>query len=562
MDPRRRLAPYALALTLFSGAASAQVAGQAAAPRVRLVVMVAVDQMIPEQLDRLAPLLSGGLGRFARAGSVFRDARLQYAVTETAPGHATYGTGLNPLHHGVIANEWVLPEEKAPTYCVSDPDARLVTAQGPASSASMSPRNMRGLGLIDRLKRIDPASKGFAVSSKDRSAIGLSGQHPDLALWWNRVEGGFVTSTWYAKTQPAWVVEFNAQWLEAFRRDWGGGWIPLDVPLEGTDTAADDAPGEVPWKGRQVFPYAAPELSANMDARAKLELAAVVYGSPAGDQFVCELARRALVEMQLGADDHVDVLCVSLSSCDTVGHAFGPRSRETTDVLLRADRQLELLFADIDRLVGAGRWIASLSADHGVMDLPEALVQRGIGAERVSGKLLSAAVKHMRKQLSEEFGEDFFLVYDSHGIRFSATRIQVAGKKLAEVRAFAAKVLTEEGGDWLERAWTWDELERVARRGEAAGGWKRSWANSFDEERTPDIALQFKPWTLISVGAGTTHGSPYPYDQRVPLCFLGSGFAARSIAGLASAVDALPTLMGALGLPPDKDLDGRDLFAR
>jgi len=562
MDPRRRLALYALALALFSGAVSAQTAAEAAAPRVRLVVLVAVDQMVPEQLDRLAPLLDGGLGRFAREGSVFRDARLQYAVTETAPGHASYGTGLNPLHHGIIANDWVLPEERAPSYCVADPDARLVTAQGPASTASMSPRNLRGLGLVDRLKQIDPASKGFSVSSKDRSSIGISGQHPDLALWWNRVEGGFVTSTWYAKTQPAWVVEFNAQWLEAFRRDWGGGWIPLDVPLEGTDTAADDAPGEVPWKGRQVFPYAAPEIPEVLDARAKAEIAAVVYGSPAADQFVCELARRALVEMQLGGDDHVDVLCVSLSSCDTVGHAFGPRSRENTDVLLRADRQLGLLFADIDRLVGAGRWIASLSADHGVMDLPEALVQRGIGAERLSGKLLSAAVKHMRSKLSQEFGDDFFLLYDSHGIRLSSTRIQAAGRKVAEVRSFAAKHLMAAGAGWLEHAWTWDELERVARRGEAANGWKRSWANSFDEERTPDIALQFKPWTLMSVGSGTTHGSPYPYDQRVPLVFLGPGFPARNLAGPASSVDALPTLMAALGMPPASGLDGRDLFAR
>jgi predicted AlkP superfamily pyrophosphatase or phosphodiesterase len=530
---------------------------------VRLVVIVAVDQMIPEQLERLAPLLHGGLGRFVREGTIFREARYQYATTETAAGHATYGTGLNPLHHGIVANDWVLPDEKSPSYCVGDPDVRLVSGKGLGSSASMSPRNLRGVGLIDRLKQFSPASKGFAVSSKDRSAIGLSGQHADLALWWNRVDGGFVSSSWYTKALPPWLLAFDAQWLESFQREWGGGWHALEVEsFAGTDTADDDSAGELPWKGSRVLPYPAPEIPAVLDARARLELATVVYGSPAADQFVCELARRALVEMDLGGDEHVDVLCVSLSSCDTVGHSFGPRSREVTDVLLRADRQLELLFADIDQRVGAGHWIASLSADHGVMELPEALVERGIGAERVSGRAFSAAVRAMREELQQSFGDDFVLAYDASGVRLSWTRIQAAGKKLAEVRALAAKSVQAAAGAWLERAWTWDELERVARKGESADGWKRSQANSFDEERTPDLVFQFKPWTLIAMDSGTTHGSTYPYDQRVPLAFLGPGFAARSVYGPASPVDALPTLMAALGLELPAGLDGRNLVLR
>ncbi|MEO6708380.1 MAG: alkaline phosphatase family protein, partial [Planctomycetota bacterium] len=483
--------------------------------------------------------------------------------TETGPGHATYGTGMNPLHHGIVGNDWVLPEEKSASYCVSDPDARLVSAEGPTSQESMSPRNIRSPGLIDRLKLQDPQSKGFSVSSKDRAAIGMSGQHPELALWWDRSGRGFVSSTWYAPTLPAWVVEFDAQWLASFRSAWSGGWKALEVPsFEGTDTAPDDSPGELAYHGQHEFPYPAPPMSAEPDAKSLGEIAMVVYGSPAGDQFVCELARRAVVALELGKDEHVDVLCLSLSSCDTVGHSFGPRSREVTDVLLRADRQLELLFADLDRLVGAGRWIASLSADHGVMDLPEALVQRGIGAERVSGKLVSASVKAMRKKLAAEFGDDFFLTYDYRGVRFSWTKIQAAGKKLAEVRAFAAKALQEESADWLEHAWTLDELERVARRGEAATGWLRSSANSFDEERTPDVMLQQKPWKLLSMGAGTTHGTPYPYDTRIPLAFYGPGFAARESFEPASSVDALPTLMAALGLVVPEGLDGRALIER
>jgi hypothetical protein len=168
----------------------------------------------------------------------------------------------------------------------------------------------------------------------------------------------------------------------------------------------------------------------------------------------------------------------------------------------------------------------------------------------------------MREELQQSFGDDFVLAYDASGVRLSWTRIQAAGKKLAEVRALAAKSVQAAAGAWLERAWTWDELERVARKGESADGWKRSQANSFDEERTPDLVFQFKPWTLIAMDSGTTHGSTYPYDQRVPLAFLGPGFAARSVYGPASPVDALPTLMAALGLELPAGLDGRNLVMR
>lgn len=547
----------------FASAQGAAPAGVSPRERPRLVVMVAVDQMIPAQLERLAPLLHGGLGRFQHRGLRFREASLGYGDTETGPGHATYGTGTFPRQHGIVGNDWVLPEERSPSYCVADPDARRVAASGVVAGAGMSPRNIRRPGLIDHLKVLDPRSIGFAVSSKDRSAIGMSGQRPELALWWDRADGGFVTSTWYAERQPAWLVEFNANWLASFRAEFGGGWKPLDVPtLDGTDTAPDDSPGEAPYNGRHVFPYPAPKLDGEWDAQTRAEVAAVVYGSPAGDQLVVDLARRAVVELELGQDEHVDVLCVSLSSCDTVGHAFGPRSREVTDVLLRADRQLELLFADLDRRVGPSRWIASLSADHGVLDLPEALRARGIGAERVSSKTISATVKEMRARLEERFGADFFLMYDVRGVRLSWQAITAAGFSVEEVRREAARVLEKEGRAWLERAWTLDEIRDAARDPAGASGWKRAWANSFDEQRTPDLTFQSKPWKLLAVGAGTTHGTPYDYDARVPLAFYGDCFPAGESFEPAASADALPTLMAALGLELPAGLDGRSRLPR
>ena len=179
--------------------------------------------------------------------------------------------------------------------------------------------------------------------------------------------------------------------------------------------------------------------------------------------------------------------------------------------------------------------------------------------ERVPGKVASASVKAMRTRLEQEFGSDFFLAWDLHGVRLSWTRIQAAGRKPADVRAFAARAMLEEGAAWLERTWTLDELELVARGGQAAAGWKQSWANSFDEERSADVALQHKPWKLIGGSTGTTHGSPYPYDRRVPLAFLGAKVKAQQRFDPASPTDALPTLLALLGLGAPADLDGRTL---
>lgn len=568
------LARCALAALLFHAPAGLQSSAEPASkdpavPRARLVVVLAVDQMVPEQLERLAPLFTGGFKRIREQGRDFCEAALEYADTETGPGHATYGTGCNPLHHGIVGNDWVLPESKHAEYCVADPESLPVTDLGQQTGDEyqhyhLSPTNVRKGALIDHLRRGDPESKAVTISIKDRAAIAMGGQHPDLALWWDRVRGGYMSSTWYAQALPPWVIEFDAHWTDVLRKgEYARGWeSSLPANLSGTATAPDDREGEVPWDGRRTFPYPAIKLS-EVPKRGELsDAAAAVYASPVGDLLSLELARAAVEQMQLGADEHTDVLAISLSACDTVGHSFGPYSREVTDVILRADRELGLLFALLDERVGKDRWILSLSADHGVLELPETLVQQGIGAQRVPSKTVSASIKAMRAKLKERFGDDFYLTKDGRGVRFSWSRIRAAGKSPQEVRRAAADALLAEGREWLEAVWTLDELEACARKGATCDGLTRMAANSFDEERTPDITVLQKPWLLLGLPLGTTHGTPYPYDRRVPLYFLGIPFAPGSSSDRASSVDALPTLLTALGVAIPDGLDGRALDVR
>jgi predicted AlkP superfamily pyrophosphatase or phosphodiesterase len=550
-----------LALTAFVALTQAAAPAPADAPPVRLVVMIAIDQMIPDHLDRLAPWLHGGFARFVEQGTVFERAALQHGDTETGPGHTCYGTGLNPTHNGIVSNEWLGIDAKHHTYCVSDDNAHSVTSSGVGKDGYFSPRNIRAGGLVDFVKSANPKSKSLAISSKDRAAIGMSGQHPDLVLWWDHGGRGYATSTWYVQALPQWVLDWNAHWTrELLDGPFGKGWN-CDFPehFEASGTAPDERDGELGKPGQRSFPHALPAHADPPTDKELSRLAEAVYDGPAGDQFVCEMAGRAVEQMQLGTDDDVDVLALSLSSCDLVGHAYGPLSCEVTDVLLRADRELGQLFDLLDAKVGRDRWIASLSADHGVLELPESLAARGVASERISGRVVGDAIKAARAKVAEKFGKDFYLASDQRGVRLSLTGMLEARVEPADVRRAYADAMKVSGAAWLQHVLTFDELKAIARDGAPASGLVRMEANSFDEERTCDLVMLQKPWLLIGVTFGSTHGTPYPYDRNIPLAFYGPGFPHASDYRDAASIDIVPTLLHRLHIAAPTPLDGHVL---
>lgn len=532
------------------------------APRARLVVVVSIDQLVPESLDRLAPWLTGGLGRFVRDGRVFPRAALLHGDTETGPGHAALGTGRLPRNNGVISNDWLARDARSSVYCYADPDAREVTSGGVQADAASSPRQLRCDGMADHLEAAVPGAQTVAVSSKDRSAIGMSGRRADLALWWDKKRGGFRSSTWYGTELPAWVREHNASWQA--RLPFAEGWaseLPADFARSGT--APDERDGEAGRPGERSFPHRVPPRGAGLDEKALAALSQWTYEGPASDVMVCELAREAVVRLGLGGDDATDLLCVSLAACDVVGHAYGPGSVEVADVLLRADRELGALFALLDERVGSGRWVAALSADHGVLELPETLALQGYPARRITGREIADTIKDARNAISARFGADFFLSGNYRGLRLDARALAERGVEARAVREAYASELRKFGAGWMEHALTWDELRAIARDGAAApNGLAAMEANSFDEERTSDVVTLQKPYTLPGVVVGTSHGTPHEYDRRIPLAFLGAGVAPGRDYRDASSIDALPTLFTLAGLPVPPGLDGRALPLR
>ena len=597
----RSFAPVAClaALTLFATACSPACSSTAEAvststadaetgPRTdRLLVVIVVDQFVPWQLTRLEPWLDGGLGRFLKRGQVWMDAKHPHGVTQTGPGHATIATGVAPARHGVVANSW-RDRDAREWNCVTDPNVTLVASPffanangAKAEGRCASAWRLRVAGLSEHLRNAYPEAKTIGIAGKDRAAI-LGAGGADRSLWWDTNGRGFVSSSAFGTTLPGWVDEWNDGWWRRLPRDEGR--VPWNAELPAgvreAGTAADERAGEDRFFGRTSFPHPSPAMDAALLADAssasenssrpdgeprpaplpprgeRAALASWAKHSPWVDAFVLELAERAVREERLGSDDAPDLLMIGLSACDVVGHSFGPRSLEVTDLLLRTDRALGTFFDALDRELGPGAWSAALTSDHGVLELPEGLHASGVGSARLSSSDFESAAQAMDVVLAEEFAEDLVLHVDSSGMRLDDARIRDADLDPADVRARAREVYLDHA-PFLRRAFTSDELTAEGAR-TSQDELLRTMAAAYYPGRSPDVVFVLQPYQ-IPWKTGTTHGSPWDYDRTVPLGFFGNGSPAERRLETCSTLDLLPTLFTRAGIPVPHGLEGRVL---
>ena len=552
-----------LAATLLLGtptpsAPHAEVEGEPA----RLMVLVIVDQMIPEQLDRLDPWFTGGFRRFLDEGEVWRAGAHGHGITETGPGHATVGTGVYPRRHGIVSNGWPALEEKGSVYCAGDDEAMALTSRGLTEipNEGRSPALLAAPGFSDFLKAQVGQAKCVGVATKDRAAILTMGKSADWSLWWDTRGTGFMSSSCFGDELPPWVREWNVTWTERLMDTGTEGfeWRREEVVnIARAGTAEDMRTGEAGIQGKVDFPHDPLPFSTPRQPNEIRDFASsFIFFSPFADRFTIDMAKRAVVNMELGADEHPDFLFVGLSACDTIGHMCGPYSAETTDLMLKSDRELGGLFDLLDERVGAGRWVAALTADHGVMELPERLQARGIPAKRILGRAETKALGEMREALTDLFGDSFFLGYGG-GIRFSLAKAAAAGVEAAELRRAGAEVFGEAAAEEVERAFALDDLlpEPPAPDKDPL---LTLMARSAFEGRSPDV-LYVRKWGYIQAVRGTTHGSPWAYDRRVPLAFLGPGTTKGQRFEPCLTVDVLPTLFHRAGLAVPEGLDGHVL---
>jgi predicted AlkP superfamily pyrophosphatase or phosphodiesterase len=523
------------------------------------VLVLVIDQLLPHQLD---PRLPGGLGRLAREGRVFADAAHAHADTETCPGHAVILTGLHPGRVGIPVNDWTDHETLQSRYCVGDagPDAAVLGAppDRPGEPPSgRSPRSMRATALGDWLQAARPGARVFTVSGKDRSAIMLGGRRPAGAYWLDpRGALGFTTSRYYRAALPEWIAAWHgadpfAGWLAALPERWEH---PTGAPPNGA--RPDDSPGEVSREGRTSG-----HPLRDTDVRVVMRRLLV---TPWLDTLTLDFARTLIREERLGVGPAPDLLGLSLSGTDYIGHFYGPGSQEARDALLRLDADLARFLDALDAQVGPGRVVVALTSDHGVLDLSEWLVATGTSACPLEGGRVDARVlkRELEAALERRFGavpagEKPWAIDSGYAITVNRRLAAARGVPLAEIAEAARSFLATQPG--VARVWTADEIARGAGPEPFATLYRRS----YDPERSGDLVLQPIETCLVSeYPEGTSHGSPYLYDRAVPLVLAGSGIEPGVVRGRAAPVDLAPTLADLLGIPVPTGLDGQILPLR
>jgi predicted AlkP superfamily pyrophosphatase or phosphodiesterase len=511
-----------LALALCAGAFAQAPAARLPQPkRPKLVVAIIVDQFRYDYLERFRKDYSGGLLRMLNQGAVFTNANYEQMPTVTAVGHSIFLSGAMPSVSGIAGNDWYEREEGRKVQSITDGSTRLLGVTEQREGAS--PRRLLVSTVGDELKMSGQASKVIGVSLKDRGAILPAGRMANGAYWFDEKSGNFVSSSFYFPELPRWVVDHNAA-------------RPADKFL-GADWRAVTKPEAAFFK---------------MPATADPAFWGRIEASPFGNEVVAEFARKAIVEEKLGARDTTDLLAVSFSANDYVGHRAGPDAPEVRDISIRTDRVLGEFFAFLDKQVGAGNWTAVLSADHGVAPLPELQAQRNMPGGRVDPKIPLRAV-HLA--LESRFALPPAVIVDSSASHFYLNYEMMLQKKLnpADVEDAIARALQTFPN--VNRVYTKTQIlrnqmppDRISRRV----------ANGFHARRSADVLLISDPYWIPGT-SGTTHGSPHNYDTHVPVLFLGAGIKPGTYDGEVSVNDIAPTLATLLGVEIPSGSSGRVL---
>ena len=496
----------------------------------KLAVIIVVDQMRADYVDRFNDQWTGGLKRMVTQGAWFQQAAYPYLTTVTCAGHATIATGSFPHLHGIIQNAWWDRDAKRQTTCSQDPAARGI-GYGVEVKGGDSAYRLQVPTFTD-LMRTRRGAHIVSLSLKARSAIMLAGHGGDVVTWLTNGLEGWETSSVYGDGPNPTVKAFiDANPITA---DFGKTWDRM-LPAA-SYTGPDDGIGEAPPQGwTRSFPHVLKGAEGEPDAT----YFAQWERSPFADAYLGRFATSLAESFKLGRHESTDVLAISFSTPDLAGHAFGPRSHEIQDVYARLDKTIGALFDALDARVGKDQWVAALSADHGVTPIPEQLVAEGKDAGRIDGSALVTAIEDA---LHPALGAGHHVtVLDTNDLYFEPGVYD----KIRKSRDVAAKVIAAiEARPGVQRVFMSEDVRGGAN---AKDPLLRAAALSYFPGRSGDIVFAAKPGWMIS-STGTTHGTASRDDQRVPILFVGAGIKSGLYQQPVTPADIAPTLAAIAGL--------------
>jgi predicted AlkP superfamily pyrophosphatase or phosphodiesterase len=547
---RHMPALLALAITLISGICQALPSDttRAVPPTAKLGILLIIDQMRPDYLTRFRDQFTGGLARLEHQGLLFTNAFHDHAATETAVGHATVATGRFPSHHGIVGNEWYDRELNRTIYACEDSSSHIL---GEPKMVGRSPKLLLGQALGDWLKRIRPEAKVYSISLKDRSAIEMGGKKPNGVFWYNRSTGNFITSEYYASAMPAWLDSFNT--AREVILPCHTGWRTLMPDSAYRLSHRDDFPSENDGKNI-TFPHLFDTTSAAPDKK----YFDAFYGTPFADGLLLSLARSTIRAADLGRDSIPDLLCISCSAADAIGHAYGPNSWEIQDYYLRLDRYLDTFLIFLDSAVGKDNYCIAVSADHAVLPLPEDLVDQGIAARRLSIDTVIWDTRQIGAQIETDLKLGANPIADcGYDVLLDYSGSRQRGLSDPDFQQIVANRLRKL--PYIADIFTRDELQSGSGEGRP---YFEQFRNSFHPLRGPDLYVRFQEYVLPGKSNfGTSHGTPYPYDTDIPILFLSRITPAGQNAERVPSVALAPTLARLLGVQVGaRNMDGQVLL--
>lgn len=480
--------------------------------RPKLVVGIVVDQMRWDYLyryyDRYA--VNGGFKRLLNQGFSCENTLIPYSPTVTAPGHTCIYTGSVPAIHGITGNLFWSPEELREVYCVED---KTVQTVGSANNAGlMSPRNMLVTTICDELRlATNFQSKVIGIAIKDRGGILPAGHSANAAYWYDSQSGNWITSTYYMVDLPQWVKDLNAKKL--VDKYYEQGWTTMYPVNTYTQSTADDKPYENKAFGTG-FPYDLKKFIGKNNG--------VITSIPQGNTFTIEMAKAAIEGEKLGADAITDMLAVSFSSPDYIGHGFGPNSMEQEDDFLRLDKDLGDFLNYLDSKIGQGQYTVFLSADHGVSQVPAFLKENKLPA----GNFNEAEVlEQLNQQLKDKFGQaNLALNIINSQAQVVLNKSLVNGEKKLNKEDIVTATI-----EFLSKQWSVARVIDLEKLDEAAlpARIKEMIVNGYYPARCGDIQIILKSNYIENFStSGTTHGVWNPYDAHIPLLWYGWGIKA------------------------------------